>query len=82
MKEGIHPVISVAHLEPAPKEDDPCERQADDVHLPTFDPRFLDDTGRYDFEAILAIEDRLTKGRPRQDGTRRMVKRYLVRWTG
>lgn len=82
LRKGIHPVVSVAHLEPAPAGDDPWDRQAQDVHLPTFDPRFPDDTDRYDVEAILAMEERPARGRPRRDGSRRMVKRYLVRWAG
>lgn len=46
------------------------------------DPWFPDDTDRYGVEGILAMEERPARGRPHQDGSRRMIKRYLVRWAG
>lgn len=76
LHKDIQPVVSIAQLEPALSGEDPWDRQAAHVHLPTFDPRFPDDTDRYDVEAIQAMEERPARGRPRQDGSRRMIKRY------
>ena len=45
----IHDVVSVVHLEPAPA-DDLFGRQEDSEHTPTIDPRFPDDTDRYNIE--------------------------------
>ncbi|OQD78469.1 hypothetical protein PENDEC_c001G07228 [Penicillium decumbens] len=77
----IHPVISIAHLEPAPSGDDPWNRQSDTVHTPTDDHRFPGET-RYDVEAILAKRVRPARGRAPANGPRKMVTQYLIRWTG
>jgi hypothetical protein len=77
----IHPVISVAHLEPAPTGEDPWHRQYDDEHLPTTDERFPDDTV-YEVERILAKRVYNAPGRPRADGSRRQITKYLIRWKG
>ncbi|KAJ5675356.1 hypothetical protein N7462_008253 [Penicillium macrosclerotiorum] len=78
---GIHPVISVAHLEAAPQGEDPWARRPADTHEPTFDARFPDET-RYDVDRILAKQIRKAPGRPRRDGTVTYRTYYLVRWAG
>ena len=76
----IHPVISVAHLEPAPEGDDPWEREpTSNEHLPTTDERFPEDTV-YEVERILAKRVVNAPGRPRRDGTRQQITKYLIRW--
>lgn len=76
----IHPVISVAHLEPAPAGDDPWGRQPlTGEHQPTSGERFPDDIV-YEVDRILAKRVVNAPGRPRRDGTRRQITKYLVRW--
>lgn len=82
IQKKIHPVISVAHLEPTPKGEDPWNRQPADTHEPTFDDRYSEDTDRYDVERILAKETRPSRGRPKADGSRASTTWYLVRWAG
>lgn len=82
LKKGIHPVISVAQLEPAPAGEDPWGRQQPDADLaPTDDPRFPDEE-RYEVQEILDKEVRTSRGRPRNDGTTKTTTWYLVRWVG
>ncbi|KAL1981340.1 hypothetical protein VTN96DRAFT_2781 [Rasamsonia emersonii] len=71
----IHPVISVAHLEPAPKGPDPYGRTATEPGA-VLDERFPEDTDRYEVEVIL---DKRTRcyGRSKTPTTH-----YLVRWKG
>lgn len=82
IQKKIHPVISVAHLGPTPKGEDPWNRQPADTHEPTFDDRYPEDTDRYDVERILAKETRPSRGRPKADGSRASTTWYLVRWAG
>ncbi|KAF4770159.1 hypothetical protein HAV15_012003 [Penicillium sp. str.  len=82
LQKRIHPVIGVAHLEPAPHGDDPWGTQPADTHEPTFDKRFPNDADRYDVERILAKEIRPARGRPRAEGSRGTTTWYLVRWAG
>lgn len=72
---NIHPVISVALLEPAPKDKDPFDRQLDEPG-PTFDDRYPEDTDRYDIDRILARRTRPI-GR-----NATLFTEYLVRWQG
>ncbi|KAJ5224020.1 hypothetical protein N7468_008562 [Penicillium chermesinum] len=77
----IHPVISVAYLEPAPQGDDPWKRSPEEgEHRPTTDDRFPQDTV-YEVEELLNKRVRHARGRQRKDGTRRLITEYLVRWT-
>ncbi|KAJ5871960.1 uncharacterized protein N7529_004313 [Penicillium soppii] len=47
LKKGMYPVISIAHLEPAPTGEDPWQRGGEpQEHVPTFDGRFPDDANR------------------------------------
>jgi hypothetical protein len=78
----VHPVISIAHLEHSPHGNDPWDRQPDDLHQPTYDPRYPTDDDRYDVEKILAKRTRPARGRPRKDGIRKLVTQYLIRWAG
>ncbi|KAJ5752832.1 hypothetical protein N7520_008426 [Penicillium odoratum] len=81
----IHPVISVAHLEPAPPGDDPWERPqtvAVDTHDPTFDARFPDEKELYDVQEILRKRTRLHPGRLPKSGIRGSSTEYLLRWAG
>ena len=64
---GIHDVISIAHLEPAPKpKDDPFDRRKD--HEP--EPLIVEGSEEYEVERIL------------KSAKKRGKMRYLVRWKG
>jgi hypothetical protein len=66
---GAHPVVSIEHLERAPKGGEMPPTQPPT----TFDPRFPDDTDRADVDAVLDMRFR-GRGRSRR-------KQYLVRWS-
>lgn len=72
---NIHPVLSVAMLEPAPKISDPFNRDRNNAQ-PTHDERFPEDADRFNVERIMAKRVRRI-GRARHEYTE-----YLVRWEG
>ena len=65
----IHPVVSVAQLEPCPQEADPFHREPPEPEAVT-DERFPDDENRWEVEKIIGKRQR----RGKTD--------YLVRWLG
>ena len=70
----VHPVISVAMLEPAPKDSDPYQRPRDQGQDPVVDNEDPDQR-EYEIEALL--DKREVRKRGRGKGT---VTEYLVKW--
>ena len=72
----IHPVISVAYLEPAPKEDDPFNRQSHEpgpvITSNSYDPN--DSAPSYEIEQLLDTKVTNVRGKTKIE--------YLVRWLG
>ena len=73
---AVHPVISVAQLEPAPKEQDPYSRPR--PHHP--DEVDVDEMPNTDFERNYEVE-KIVNRRTRKYG-RTTIQQYLVRWLG
>lgn len=69
----IHPVISIANLEPAPKGNDPYGRPRPDHPEPVTE--FNDDWHAYEVESLLGH-------RLRRYGRGKPISEYLVRWKG
>ena len=70
---NIHPVISVASLEPAPKGKDPYNRRRDDEQPPVVENDEEGTGDHYEIERLLDRRERRPKGR-------KPVVEFLVKW--
>ena len=69
---GIHPVISITALEPAPKGKDPYDRKKNDEQPPVFDNDPEGTADHYEIERLLDRRERKPKGR-------QLVVEFLVK---
>ena len=73
----IHPVVSVAALEPAPLGEDPYKRPRETGQGPVFDNDDEGTNDHYEIERLLDRRERRLPGRGK-----RIVTEYLVKWKG
>ena len=74
---SIHPVVSVAALEPAPREEDPYHRPREIGQDPIIDNDPEGTQDHYEVERLLDRRVRRLPGRGK-----RSVTEYLIKWKG